>query len=546
MLPSFWFGWPRTHEEFRYALLLKYFTNTLSEGILYPRWVPDIFGGYGYPTFLFYQPAIFFSAAPLMLLVNDPCLSLNIVVYLSLCGGALGVFMLGDKITGDFVISCFSFVLYLITPYFFVNLYVRGNLGELFSMQFCPWVIYFTLVLQSRIQKSKIISPTTGILALFLSAIIYSHPAVALFFFPALGIICLFLNEMTNSEKLKFLGCMAVAALLSVILSSPYWFTAMTMKKYVFNERALDGYFYWKLHFVYPFQFFSNVWGFDRSFPGVASDGMSFQLGLYHFVPALIGMFMGRKRRIILISGILYFAYIFLMTPYSELIWRVIPILHYAQFPWRILSVTALLQIICVFGLTDLRVNRKVLSFILALFIVSALSWYYEQFICYTWDGDHKIIMKSEEAKMREQYHPLCSDHELLPRTTRKLPEETRPFKGHMVLVPHSIERKRLTDSENIIEYELTCVKNDYFVLNQIYLPGWHVDIDGTPVSSKALEASLLRDGRQVLFLDAGKHQIKAFYEGPPEYQYRNLVIGVACIAFFIFVLFETRAKKVE
>ena len=62
--------WPATHDTLRYGILLDHFTAAFREGILYPRWLPELMGGYGYPEFVFYQPGFFYLALPFDLLFD--------------------------------------------------------------------------------------------------------------------------------------------------------------------------------------------------------------------------------------------------------------------------------------------------------------------------------------------------------------------------------------------------------------------------------------------------------------------------------------------
>ena len=40
----------------------------IKDGNWYPRWIPDLYGGYGYPTFTFYAPATYYLTLALALL----------------------------------------------------------------------------------------------------------------------------------------------------------------------------------------------------------------------------------------------------------------------------------------------------------------------------------------------------------------------------------------------------------------------------------------------------------------------------------------------
>ena len=74
----------------------------------------------------------------------------------------------------------------------------------------------------------------SGLFAISTAAITYCHPAVPLFLFPALGLTAFYLGYgKERKQALLFIGAAGGTFLMGIILSSPYWLTAMTMKKYV-------------------------------------------------------------------------------------------------------------------------------------------------------------------------------------------------------------------------------------------------------------------------------------------------------------------------
>jgi hypothetical protein len=64
-------------------------------------------------------------------------------------------------------------------------------------------------------------------------------------------------------------------------------------------------------------------------------------------------------------------------------------------------------------------------------------------------------------------------------------------------------------------------------VINQIYLPGWRVLIDGKEVPRKVLEEALLADGRMRLPIRQGNRSLTAWYAGPLHQEARDLLILV-------------------
>jgi uncharacterized membrane protein len=46
------------------------FARILADGVLYPRWAPDFYLGYGYPLFNFYAPLAYYLAQPFYLFTS--------------------------------------------------------------------------------------------------------------------------------------------------------------------------------------------------------------------------------------------------------------------------------------------------------------------------------------------------------------------------------------------------------------------------------------------------------------------------------------------
>ena len=72
----------------RYAYLLEAFRDYTADGIWYPRWIHNLYGGYGYPTFLLYQPGFWFFSLPFIWLAHSPVLAFKLsglaIVFLRL------------------------------------------------------------------------------------------------------------------------------------------------------------------------------------------------------------------------------------------------------------------------------------------------------------------------------------------------------------------------------------------------------------------------------------------------------------------------------
>lgn len=539
--------WPLGHNDDTYIVLVEQFNELFYKGILYPRWVPDFCGGYGYPFFVFYQPGFFFLAAFFALFFHGPfqilCATLVFLFFL----GSSGVYQLCKKLSDPFT-GFFCAMLFLMTPYLYVDLYVRGALTELTGILLCPWSLYFLLKLRDRISLcvSGIQEMIAMTVALF--AVIMAHPAVAMFFFFSFSVIVIGVAQDMKSQKKEFVFKALICLLMSFAFSSPYWLSAFQMQKYVDASNAFSGMFSANLHVVYPMQFFSPQWDFGLSWPG-PHDEMPFQLGLPHFLWATIGVMRGKKNRIIVISYVLYLFFILLMSPVSVFLWEKLDFLQYVQFPWRILSVTALLQIICVSGMATIplvsKETRTGRLIILGVLLIS-LSWYAQSFkIPPRWVSENDALRVFHQSKYRD-YMIYAAGNEFLPKTASL--EKVGNPRGNMplILLDPPCEIVRLEgNSSSRLRYQITNKAFAKVTINQFYLPGWKVKVNGHEISSHYLASHLTPDGRiQFDLPKSGSYEIKAYYDEPPGWFWRNLGMGVAALGFLLFFWNEKRRTR--
>lgn len=545
-------AWPRTHEDMRYILVFDEFKDAVLKGVLYPRWLPDAFGGYGYPTFIFYQPSFFFAAMLFAFLPGYPLSTMySTLVLLFFIGGA-GVYKLCKELSGT-LMGLFCSILFLLTPYLYVDLYVRGGLSELTAVLLCPWPIYFLTILKKRIEKNSFQAGAMLGVAISLFAVIISHPATALFFCVVFGLTSIYISIYMGSFKKQFILKVFLSAGLGVVLSSPYWFTVFQMKKYIDLAPAVSGLYQAKFHVVYLHQFFSRFWGFGYSVLNSARDGMSFQLGLPHFLLAVVGMIWSRKDKIIQASFALYILLIFLMTNFSTMLWDKISLFKYVQFPWRILSVTALLQIICISGMKNILTKRKhqwiKVGMLLTILIISAV-WYSNQFRINNYPYNASEELKKYRQTKLTLSHSFTIENELMPKTVSlgdiKQPRGNSP----LILVEPPAEIKELKGNNNYrIRYEVKNKVPSVLTINQFYMPGWRVIVDGQDIPPSELESGLTKDGRMQFSLSSEKnHHIEAFYGGPPGWLARNIIIFIAFLAFLVFCFYneEKRLRNIK
>jgi hypothetical protein len=142
----------------------------------------------------------------------------------------------------------------------------------------------------------------------------------------------------------------ATGILLGLGLSAIFWMPALLESKFVNQTQWYGGYYGPFQHFIYPHQLFTPTWGFGISYPGpddAVQGGLSFQLGVVPFVLAAFSLWAAARARGLLRLEIHLFqaaaiGAILLTLPISSWAWSHLPIIGYAQFPWRYLMLAML------------------------------------------------------------------------------------------------------------------------------------------------------------------------------------------------------------
>jgi len=419
-------------------------------------------------------------------------------------------------------------------------------------MAVLPWSTFFLMLMNRRISENKPFLHCLLAISLSLAALVFCHPFTSLFFYPIFIVMTAFMSIGIGREyRNKFLLAGIISVICGAVFSSPYWFSAFQLKEYVDYASAIRGYFNPADHVVYFHQLFSRTWGYGDSIPG-PGDGMPFQLGLPHFIVALAGFWLNRKNMFFLSAFILYVVCIFLMSPLSAPVWKNAPLIGMIQFPWRLLSVISVLQIICSSGLfrisKDLHMVESRYRMILSSAVVITLIWNFNQFKMVK--VDNRDIRSSIEAlgKMRLEFFEVLEEtKEFLPKTAVKYQPSRPRGKGPMIEVadPACIIEEYQDSNPHHMRYKITNSKPQFILINQLYFPGWKVAIGDKAYDDSYLLEHICMDGRiQVEIPTCESMYFEAYYEGPPGWYARNIIICVLFIAILTLIILEQKRSS--
>ena len=517
-------GFVATHEAERYPALLAHFADSFARGHLYPRWMPGLAGGYGYPTFVFYQPLVFFVASVMRLVLG---ISLGFALVLAVGGlfaGACAAWIRVARILSPSQPAWIAPVIFALTPGLFLNLYVRGDLSEFAATNVAVLVLASFVWLLDRLRASRGVTAPVFVLGGSLAAVVTAHPmtGAATWFV----IMCLAVATLVGEPRdgrLAQAGCVTAALVLGATLSAPYWVPFLQLRSLVSLDRAMSGYYDPTIHLVHPMQLLSRQWGFGGSGPGVG-DGMSFQLGLPHVVVAVAGCVALRRSPLVCGAGLVWAALVVAMLPVGALLWRSGSPLHAFQFPWRLLSVIAVLQPLFVMGIafggsgaTPGRTRAGAIAV-----LVFMLLWYAPMMrtnpeaAAVPFAALERALVQRFEAS-RQRFDVYALQNEFLPRGVTDPPAAPR---GDAAVVACEADGRVIIDpmsSDDDIRAHVTADAPCTIVVRQFLFPGWRVTIDGREVAPETLDASRRPDGLiRLTIAEPGGHAIRAWYAGPP------------------------------
>jgi hypothetical protein len=367
--PGYFWG---AHDARHDVYFLFEYDRAVQDGIWLPRWAPDFTSGYGYPFFIVYGPLATFISELFFrfggLGYED---SVKAVLILSVLLSGLAMYGFVRSWLGRNA-GLVAAAVYMALPYHLVDVYVRAALAESVALAFLPLALWGFRETIIRPRLAAILGAAAAY-----AAIMWTSNLVAVIFTPGLAIYLLALafwqmreggarqedgHGATPAEP-RLVGRMAsvrrllavflapaLAAALGLGLSAAFFVPALVEQRYINQAQWFGQYYNPANHFLYLHQLFHPAWGFGISHPGpddAALGGMSFQLGAIPLLLTLIALAVSRRldavrRRELWFWGAWGAVSVFLTLGISAPVWRVAPIIPYAQFPWRYLMLALL------------------------------------------------------------------------------------------------------------------------------------------------------------------------------------------------------------
>jgi hypothetical protein len=522
------FGGPyyTSQDGIHQAARLYYFKMALKDGVFPPRWSNLAYYSYGYPLFQFNYHLPWYAAIPLFALKFDIFDSIKIIHFAAFFFS--GVFMyifLKELVSRKFLAFAGAF-LFLISPYRFVNIYVRNSVGEVFAIMFFPLVFYSLLKL---VRTKKWIHAL--LLAVWLYGIILSHAMTFVIFAPSIFIFGLYCLSISKDRK-KFIIQTTVAFVLFLGLAAYYLFPAFIERKYTIFDM--------KFGIIYARELldFSRIlysrWGYSGN-GNLPEEIMSLQFGIANWIavllPTIFLVFRFIKTKSVkgmglMIIGLLTIVLsIFLMTKQALLVWNLTSRIFAIDFPWKLLMVCIFWSAIVMsifFKNFHIPFKRIVILALLALMIYANRNHIrVNKYISF---DVPQAAFYERGTNTEDEYIPkweLKSIYLRINATAAFINPKSRVevAGGHV---------KNIVDKNQKFSYEYDG-KKALHIVRKFYFPGWYVYVSG-----KRTEFTYEHNGFYNFVVPFGKSKIEIVYEGTTLVNACNYISLVSWAVLFV------------
>lgn len=453
-------GLPVTHDGQDHVARIANFYENLQDGNVIPRWAPNLNWGYGHPVLMFLYPLSSYFASLFHFLGFSLVDSAKLVFAVSFIASGFTMYLWSKNHLGKDG-GIVAAILYIYAPYRFVDMYVRGAIGEHVAFIFPPLILYFLFKL-SKSPHFKFLLGGSLSFALFILA----HNAISFMFMPFIFIYALYL--LVNPKNKRFLSSFIALVIFGFSLSAFFWIPAFFEGKYTLRDIVTKNEY--RSRFVEFNSFLYGKWSYG------GSPELSKQVGIVQWlfvvlsVPTLIIFYRKKKREWVLILGLLgiFCISLFLMTSQSEFIWKRFTTLQKFQFPWRFLTLVVFSTSV-IGGFIMYAFSRKYSPFLVILVLFFAIYANKDYWHAKAFDRKSDFFYASV-------YDGTTDTGESAPIWSVRFMEK-RP-KAHMEVIEGNAIIKEVKRTSTIHRYNLTAKSKVRIKENTLYFPGWNVFVD--------------------------------------------------------------------
>lgn len=482
---------PHTHDGTVHLARIAAYFKALQDGQIPVRWAGDLNYGYGMPLFNFIYPLPYWISSVLLFIGFGLITTFKLILLLSYLFSGVFMFAFAQAFFKDEKKAFLVAVFYQFAPFRLIELFIRGDIGEIYTYTFLPLVLLgLTLMFIKLTYRNFLL---TSFATAFL---IFSHNSVSLLFFSICVLFIIFFaknkNKILQANSALFTG---------LLLSASYWLPAIFEHKFTFGDLFMKDLY---LSYFPPLQ--------NLFIPNITNNlilqiqGISPQIGLFHTLGIVLSTFVlfrkkaDKIKRLIMFSIILLLISFFFMQPISKIIWQYLSFLRQFQFPWRFLSIVVFATSIISVVFINFSLFRKKLTYIIfIILVVFSTAWFW------------KPSLGLDKIDEKQYWH--------FPLTTTYFgetdiiwsagPAKSFP-KSRVEVIAGDAVVKNFFKKSSLHTYSVDVKRDARLVDHTQYFPGWKVYVDGkeTPVQFQDENSR----GEITFAVPKGQHLVKVAF----------------------------------
>lgn len=501
-----------SHDGEGHVIRMEEFDSSIKEGQFPVRIAKRINHGLGYPFFNFNYPAVYYSSEAIHSLGFNFVDTFKILMFASVFLGGIGIYLFCNQYV-DSTSSLAASFLYILAPYKFLDMYVRGDVAESLGLAILPLCL---------LSAEKLAKGNKNILfSLPFIFLILTHNITAMVGIALCAVFFAIRSELNRKSTLNFLFVMIIALVICAFFVIPALYESQFTK---ISELSYD----YKNFFPNLSEIFYSKWGFGTFVQGFYPGKMSPQIGVIHSMLLLLSIpsiffVKGKNKSVILFFLISALIFLFLALPSSKFIWDTFLALRFVQIPWRFVGYIVLaVSILTAFLFDKFRLKP------IALLVLFVILFYFcrnqirvNQYIDFNDPFLHSQIYDGSTTS-KEEHMPIWA-----PRVY----ENPNP-NGDIVKGLGSATRTIWKSNYHL--FRLNIEDTGMFRDNTSYYPGWIAKLDGREV-----EINYKKDefGRLLIDVPKGQHKIEFFFGETPLRLLADYISLFGILGFIILVV---------
>lgn len=520
--------------------------------ILFPRWTPEFFYGYGFPCFHFYAPLSFYPAMVIEAVTWFDYLESTKVAYaISFALAGVGAYVLTRQLTSHRSAALLAGVLYMYAPYLLGEIYERSSLAGLSGLTLVPFVLAVFVRLCQRPAPRDV-----GLAAVLLAALALTHNVTCLL---ACGMVAGFVAlHFLISRDTESLVLATLAMMLGLGAASFFWLPAVVEKEYVHTESLNSNRNDPRIHLVDPLGNVNDAvhsrgwwddykltkWGPIDLHPAYPYGSPPYKISLFQGVLFLFcGFALAVNRRrpnhmvfLFIIALLLFFVH----TTWSQWVWDTFPFLVLISYPWRVTGPIGLC--LAVVGAWAMRsaISERRLWLMLPVAVSAILTG--------VWDlptqlgpFENGMQVTRENLIRHEYYHrtrfgtwadflmlPLSvqweniSGQDVIIRYDQSFPPANWVADAAFVAPDSKAQILSARRGQEWMEAHVEAVEPTLVAFHTIYFPGWTAYLDGQKVPVEPSSWQEYEHNRKAalgvcqVLVPEGKHHVAMVFEDTP------------------------------